>query len=103
MPQTIHNMPLNSVVVCVCENFSMSSYFFRGRFGIFNSNSIKFHLKGCDMFEEDIEITWFKAEKNVGGKCHPGSNCCHRIRFCLVNWSQEKETVPRCIRRRDGG
>lgn len=59
MPQTIHNMPLNSVVVCVCVNFSVSSYFFRGRFG---KKSLKFHVKGCDMFEEDIEITWFKAE-----------------------------------------
>ena len=45
--------------VCVCVNFSVSSYFFRGRFG---KKSLKFHVRGCDMFEEDIEITWFKAE-----------------------------------------
>lgn len=59
MPQTIHNMPLNSVVVCVWKLFHEQLFFSGEVWDI----QLKFHLKGCDMFEEDIEITWFKAEK----------------------------------------
>ena len=48
------------VCVCVCQNLSMSSFFFFS--GEVWDTQLKFHVKGCDMFEEDIEIAWFKAE-----------------------------------------